>query len=599
MNTNFIMENSLDVDLRRTSQFLMPVRLDKNSIDTDTYNAYPVKSLGSKKIFNGFGSLANYIVEQKTVVIDGYVGVFWDKIESELQSYFNEQQVDVNWVRTADFLKPVAEITELTAPFLGESESVWGTKTSLTLADLFSEGLKSSVSENGSKINILIGCGAALSNWKGSVIYIDLPKNELQFRMSAGSITNLGLDTPKEGFKMYKHFFFIDWVMLNQHKKDLLDRIDVIVDGQWPYTINWAYKKDIEKGIDIISKSIMRPRPWFSPGVWGGQWMKEHIPQLNPEAVNYAWSFELIAPESGIVFESDGFLLEVSFDTMMFMRNKNVLGKFAERFGDEFPIRFDFLDTIEGGNLSIQCHPSVKYIQDNFGEKLTQDETYYILDCNDKAKVYLGFQEDINPEVFKQKLKESQENNEELEIEEFVQVFNAKKHDFFLIPNQTIHSSGAGNLVLEISATPYIFTFKMYDWLSLDLEGKPRPINIEHAFNNLDFSRKGDKVQEELISKPYVLEDAADYQIIHLPTHKDHFYDVHRVEFDNEVKLTTDDSCQLLMLVEGESVFVETLDGEVFKFAYAETFMVPAAAGSYKLINKGQKRIKVIKTFLK
>lgn len=327
--------------------------------------------------------------------------------------------------------------------------------------------------------------------------------------------------------------------------------------------------------------------------------MKENIRQLNPDAVNYAWSFELIAPENGIVFESDGFLLEVSFDTMMFLRNKNVLGKFADQFGDEFPIRFDFLDTIDGGNLSIQCHPNKKYIQDNFGESITQDETYYILECEDNAKVYLGFQEDIKPESFKQKLEESQEHNIELAVEDFIQVHDAKKHDLFLIPNGTVHSSGKGNLVLEISATPYIFTFKMYDWLSLDLDGKPRPINIDHAFNNLDFSRKGDKVQEELISKPYVLEDGADFQIIHLPTHKDHFYDIHRVEFENEVELTTDGSCQLLMLVEGDAVYVESSDGEVLKFAYAETFVIPAAAESYKLINKGQKRIKVIKAFLK
>ncbi|MBS7562922.1 class I mannose-6-phosphate isomerase [Mucilaginibacter sp. Bleaf8] len=602
MNNNisdFQQALTLNSGVRKSSQFLMPAQAAGIPDTDNTYNVYPAASLGSGKIFNGFGSLARYIIEQKTVLIDGYAGVLWDRIQKGLQQCFEEAGLSVNWIETAGLLKPSEQIDTLVAPFLGEYTSVWGTKTTLALADLFKPKLTAQTADESCDINIIIGTGAALSGWPAPVIYFDMPKNEIQFRMRAGSITNLGAAAPAEPFQMYKRFYFVDWVMLNNYKKALLDKIAIMADGQWPDTVNWMHKADLAAGLHQLSTSVLRVRPWFEPGAWGGQWMKKHIKNLNTDVVNLAWSFELIVPENGLVFESDGNLLEISFDTIMFSNGIDILGKHADRFGDEFPIRFDFLDTVKGGNLSIQCHPRLQYIQENFGETITQDETYYILDCEDEASVYLGFQDSIDPDEFKAVLEESQASRKAIDIEQYVQVHAAKKHDLFLIPNGTVHSAGAGNLVLEISATPYIFTFKMYDWVRLDLDGNPRPINIEHAFNNLDFNRKGGQVQKELISMPQVIDSRADYQLVHLPTHADHFYDVHRIEFDNTTVVETANVCHVLMLVEGEAIMLQTADGTKQRFAYAETFVIPAAAGSYSLTNLGHARAKVIKAFLK
>jgi mannose-6-phosphate isomerase class I len=216
---------------------------------------------------------------------------------------------------------------------------------------------------------------------------------------------------------------------------------------------------------------------------------------------------------------------------------------------------------------------------------ITQDETYYILDAAPEAGVYLGFQEGIDPEGFRAALEESQLENQALDIEQYVQLLPAKKHDLFLIPNQTLHSAGAGNLVLEISATPYIFTFKMYDWVRPDLNGKPRPINIEHAFNNLDFSRKGKVVEQELLSQPVLVESGSDYKVIDLPTHQEHFYAIRRLEIKSGLNVQTAGKCQIMMVVEGAGVVLELPSGQKYYYAYAETFIVPAAIESYTLIH--------------
>ena len=584
---------------RKSLQPLLPQHIHK-STETKEYQIYPFRSLAPGDIQSGYHSLAGWIADQKKVMIDGFVGNDWHTIRQHLSHHLKQKGIRVLWFEASAFLKSEEETESLVAPFLGEKDDVWGRRTTLSMKDFFQiQKIEALQTDSEFDLNIIIGTGSALCRWDAPVIYFDLPKNELQYRMRAGSAGNLGNQSATDLYtNKYKRAYFVDWVVLNKYRQKIKDKIAIVADGQWRDDINWALSASIEKGLQAAAHNVFRVRPWFEAGAWGGQWMKEHIPSLQQDEINYAWSFELIVPENGIVFESNGNLLEVAFDWLMESQHEAVLGKDAQRFGYEFPIRFDFLDTFDGGNLSIQCHPSLHYIQEEFGENITQDETYYILDCKEDAAVYLGFQEDINPSVFKSELEKSNREDTPLDIEKFVQLHPAHKHDLFLIPNGTIHSSGANNLVLEISATPYIFTFKLYDWLRLDLNGEPRPININRAFDNLNFERKGEKVEQELLSHPYVLQGEKNNQIVHLPTHKEHFYDVHRVEFTNQITVSTENQCHVLMLVEGTSIMVVT-KGEKHRFQYAETFVIPAAAGSYKMINEGGGTAKVIKAFIK
>jgi mannose-6-phosphate isomerase class I len=585
-------------DWRKTTQELMPARPRQTPVGQ--YNIYPGFPLGDGKIQLGFGALAERMARERMVVIDGYVGIFWEDLRARLDASLRARELVVSWNNVSDALKPDTEIDAMIEPFLGGDDPIFGTRFTGTLADFFdADKLAALRPDPGAHLSILYGCGAALAGWQGPILYVDLPKNELQFRSRAGSVTNLGARGPIPPKPQYKRFYFVDWPALNQHKAELLPRIDLMVDGQRPDEPASMSGSDLRAGLAQMAQNYFRVRPWFEPGPWGGHWIERHIPQLPRDVPNYAWSFELIVPENGLIFESGGAHLEISFDSLMFQDHRAVLGECADHFGYEFPVRFDFLDTVEGGNLSLQCHPRPDYIRRHFGESFTQDETYYILDSVPGAKVYLGFQEDIDPAAFRAELERSYTEAVEIDVERFVRTEPADKHTLFLIPNGTIHCSGAGTMVLEISATPYIFTFKMYDWMRLDLEGKPRPLNIERAFENLYFERKGERANRELVSRPIVTVEGEGWRTVHLPTHEDHFYDVQRYEFDIEIEAQTEDSFHILSLVEGTSVILETANGLRQRFNYAETFVVPAAAQSYRLINEGEARAQVICSFMK
>jgi mannose-6-phosphate isomerase class I len=581
----------VEKEIRKTDQYELPVV--KQDGHTSKYDVYPIHSIGDGKIFRGYESLAEAVCNYHCIKLDGYGGIIFRDVRERLNQHLVARGIEPLWINMEDAMLSLEDIDQMVTPFLGGDDPVFGKLCPLNLVDFFDKKKLATLSQSApTKVKIFYGTGASLVPIDGKIIFFDISKNEIQFRSRAGSVTNLGAKSANDPKLMYKRFFFVDWPILNRHVNAIKNTIDFYVDGQRSNEITWTHGQIWRDSISFITRRPLRVRPWFEPGAWGGTWIKENIDGIETDVVNYAWSFELIVPENGVILQSSGLMLETTFDSLMF------LGIDFSTFGFQFPIRFDFLDTFNGGNLSVQCHPTVKYIQKTFGEKITQEETYYILDCQDNAVVYLGFQAGTTPESFRNALEESQLQNVPIEIEKYVQVFPAEKHDLFLIPPGTIHASGKGNLVLEISSTPYIYTFKMYDWLRLDLDGYPRPLNIDRGMDNLIFERSGEKVKEELISRPIFLEAQKGYELYHLPTHQQHLYDVHRYVIKTEVNVLTDGKAHVLSLVQGQQIAI-IVDGDSFIYSYAETFVVPAAAKEYTIRNLRDAPVMVVKAFIK
>ena len=244
---------------------------------------------------------------------------------------------------------------------------------------------------------------------------------------------------------------------------------------------------------------------------------------------------------------------------LMAQETINIQGpKVAERFGTSFPIRFNYDDTLVGGNLSCQVHPRTEYMRREFGLSYTQDETYYVLKAGEKGLCYLGLKEGINPDAFRLAAEQARDEGIAFDTEEFVNAWPTRMHDLFLIPAGTVHNSGANNVVLEISSTPYLYTFKIYDYLRRDLNGKLRPIHIERAWDNIDFSRQTRWVRQNLIPSSRIIQQGEGWTEYLIGEHLLMFFAIHRAEFSDHFESDTGKDCfHVLNLVEGEQVLVE------------------------------------------
>ena len=251
------------------------------------------------------------------------------------------------------------------------------------------------------------------------------------------------------------------------------------------------------------------------------------------------------------------------------------------RFGAEFPIRFDFLDTMGGQNLSLQVHPLTEYIYQKFGMAYTQDESYYILDAGEGAGVYLGLREGIDAQEMFDALEAAQRGEGAFNAERYVNFFPAQKHDHFLIPAGTVHCSSRNCMVLEISATPYIFTFKLWDWDRLGLDGLPRPIHLEDGKQVIQLDRTTRWVRENLVNRFETLEQQPGYTQVRTGLHALEFIETRVFTVRCYAEIHADGEFAMYNLVDGQSAWVESPQRRFNPFCvhYAETFIVPAGAG--------------------
>ena len=524
---------------------------------------------------------------RKTViVVECYPGVR----ETEVLHKLVERLKPALTLRAANAMLPAGKIDRLVVPFLGGDDPVFGFLSDLNLPQFFDgenlRHLRNAVENVSEGVVLIVGCGATLVSSGDILVYADLARWEAQLRFRRNESSNLGVENRTLAWSLqYKRAFFVDWRVCDRWKRPLIAKWDFVLDTNNPLKPKLAEGEAVRRGLRHAATRPFRVVPFFDPAPWGGQWMKD-VCELDRGAKNYGWCFDCVPEENSLLLGFGDTRFEIPAMDLVFDQPRALLGDAVHaRFGAEFPIRFDFLDTMGGGNLSFQVHPLTEYIRRHFGMSYTQDESYYLLDARPGASVYLGLKAGVDPADMARDLQLAQTGIAPFPAKKYTNQFPAKKHDHFLIPAGTVHCSGANAMVLEISATPYIFTFKMWDWGRLGLDGQPRPIHLEHGLANIQWERTADWVKSQLINHVEPLGAGDGWQEERTGLHELEFIETRRHWFSKSASHDTHGGLNVLNLVEGDEALVESPDGafEPFIIHYAETFIVPAAVGRYTI----------------
>lgn len=518
--------------------------------------------------------------------IDLYTGTY----EKDIIDAFGKTGRTI--IDTRTLMRPEQELRQLTERFMTD-DVLFGYMSNVRLEEYWSY---SSLPWDDGKPIIFIGTGAAyvagkcpMADGRRPVVcYADMARWEIQQRFRRHEVKALGIDNHEDSPSVqYKRGYFNDWNIIDRYKDELMQTGDISfwLDTNRRDAPKMITNAQMREGLERTAHKPFRVVPFFDPAPWGGQWMKEVCDLPRGEA-NFGWCFDCVPEENSLYLEAGGIRFELPSQDVVLAHSRELLGQQVwHRFGKSFPIRFDFLDTMQGGNLSLQVHPTNEFAQKEFGLPYTQDESYYLLDAAENAVVYLGLKEGIDKAQMIEDLRAAQRGEILFDAEKYVNKLPAKKHDHYLIPAGTIHCSGHDSMVLEISSTPSIFTFKLWDWARLGLDGKPRPINVERGKHVIQWERTTPFVKSEIANHFEVLSDEDGIKEERTGLHPNEFIETRRHTFTRPVEHWTGGSVNVLNLVDGEAAIVESPEGKFapFEVHYAETFIIPACIGRYTI----------------
>ena len=218
--------------------------------------------------------------------------------------------------------------------------------------------------------------------------------------------------------------------------------------------------------------------PILKERVWGGNRLSEEYGKKAGKNGKIGESWELSGVQDDISIVANGFLEGNNLEEIIEVYMGDLVGeKIYEKFGREFPLLIKLIDAND--DLSIQVHPPDEMARERH-HAYGKTEMWYVLEADEEAKIYTGFNREMTKERYAKSLDEG-------DIAQILNIEKPQPGDVFFIPAGRIHAIGKGVMLTEIQQTSDI-TYRVWDWKRNGLDGKPRELHTELAIDAIDYN---------------------------------------------------------------------------------------------------------------
>jgi len=222
-------------------------------------------------------------------------------------------------------------------------------------------------------------------------------------------------------------------------------------------------------------------KPVLKTMLWGGEEIAR-LKALSAYEANIGESWEISAVPGSETPVSEGAYAGQFLKDLISQWGADLIGRHNyERYGTKFPLLIKFISSAK--DLSVQVHPNDAIAQ-RMGHPFGKDEMWYVVRAEENAKLWLGFKDKFSPTLYKQSLANGS-------LMQHVNYFSPCAGNVFTVPAGTVHSIGAGNLLIEIQQTSDD-TFRIYDYDRLDTNGQKRTLHVTQALEALNYEARAD-----------------------------------------------------------------------------------------------------------